>query len=104
VLGRYIAEFRFAASGGAVRATGEDGRVDGEGPGAMPHRHPRTVNHRLTVLARFFGHLIERDAESGRGAWYGRGNPVPERRRVGSRGAGVMGRDAPKRGRRAERQ
>ena len=102
VVGRYVAEFRFTPKGGAVEnAPAANDRVDDERE-VMPQRQPRTVNHRLTVLARFFGHLIERDADAGGGAWDGRRNPVPERRRVGSRQAGVMGRDAPKRGRRAD--
>lgn len=39
-------------------------------------RAARTVNHRLSVLASFFGFLIERDSDRGDG-WAGRTNPVP---------------------------
>ncbi len=103
VIGSYVADYRLAHKGGAVcQPAGRPDRVGGEVPEAVERRQPRTVNHRLTVLGRFFGHLIERDMERGGGAWHGRRNPVPERRRVGLRQAGVMGRDAPKRGRRAE--
>lgn len=39
-------------------------------------RAARTVNHRLSVLASFFGYLIEHDTDHG-GAWAGRTSPVP---------------------------
>jgi site-specific recombinase XerD len=48
-------------------------------------RAPRTVNHRLSVLASFFAYLIERDTDRG-GVWAGRINPVPQR--AGARHAG----------------
>jgi integrase len=101
--GSYVAEFRFGPkAGAAAEALASRDRVDREMPGTVAQRQPRTVNHRLTVLGRFFGHLIERDSERGGGTWFGRRSPVPERKRLGPRQAGVMGRDAPRRGRRAE--
>lgn len=42
-------------------------------------RSARTINHRLSVLASFFGFLVERDTDLGRGAWAGRASPVPQR-------------------------
>ena len=101
----YIHEFRFGPKGGAV--AGFMPRAGcGDAAGQMSHatmeRQPCTVNHRLTVLSRFFGHLLERDNAVGQGAWLGRSNPVPERRHGGPRYAGLTGRDAPRRGRRAE--
>jgi site-specific recombinase XerD len=46
--------------------------ADGDGDRPLG-RKPRTVNHRLSVLASFFAFLIERDT----GAWAQRGSPVP---------------------------
>jgi integrase/recombinase XerD len=40
-------------------------------------RSARTINHRLAALAAFFAFLIDRDTRARRGAWKGRGNPVP---------------------------
>ncbi|HSI93241.1 MAG TPA: site-specific integrase [Jiangellaceae bacterium] len=63
-------------------------------------RAPRTINHRLSVLASFFSFLIERDTDHG-GVWAGRVNPVP--RRDGKLVHGMPGGgDPPPRGRRAE--
>jgi site-specific recombinase XerD len=97
VIGSYVVDFRASPKGGAagMAAVGEQG-VDGA------ERTPRTVNHRLTVLSRFFGYLVERDREAGTGVWCLRRNPVPERKRVGPRQAGMIGRDAPRREQRAE--
>jgi integrase/recombinase XerD len=84
----YIAAFASEPKAGAT--------ASGDQP-----RGPRTVNHRLSVLGSFFAFLIERDTESGEGAWQGQPNPVPQQR-GGSRRVLVGGRDAPPRGRRAE--
>lgn len=70
--------------------------------GPATRRQPRTVNHRLSVLASFFAALIRHDTEAGSGHWQGRPNPVPSAAGH-SRGAhGMPGRDAPPRGRRGE--
>jgi integrase/recombinase XerD len=65
-------------------------------------RAPATVNHRLSALSSFFAFLAERDELAGGGGWRSRRNPVP----AGVSGmAGrhlVVGRDAPRHGRRAE--
>jgi integrase/recombinase XerD len=64
-------------------------------------RAPRTVNHRLSVLASFFSYLIERDTAAGSGQWAGRVSPVPMRSRGGEHGMPGGG-DAPPRRARAE--
>lgn len=63
-------------------------------------RQPRTVNHRLSVLSSFFAYLIARDEEAG--PWHGRLNPVPSRLGPMSGSHGAPGRDAVRRGPRAE--
>ncbi|MGH9251070.1 MAG: tyrosine-type recombinase/integrase, partial [Acidimicrobiales bacterium] len=63
-------------------------------------RAPRTINHRLSVLASFFAFLIERDTDRG-GMWAGRVNPVPHRASELVHGMPGGG-DPPPRGRRAE--
>jgi integrase/recombinase XerD len=85
VVGSYITAFR----GGA-----------GEGP--VLGRAPRTVNHRLCVLASFFDFLAQRDRDRGFGVWLERPRPVPSGhdRMIGSHA--MPGRDAVRRGRRAE--
>ena len=105
VVGEYVQDFRFGRKGGSVRVSPSYvGKVNPRTrkPHASAERQPRTVNHRLTVIGRFFAHLIARDTERGEGRWLGRPNPVPERRRAGPRQAGMIGRDAPRRGRRDE--
>jgi Phage integrase, N-terminal SAM-like domain len=61
---RVIAEYVVAFRSGA-----DDGLVLG--------RQPRTVNHRLCVLASFFEFLAFRDREDGGGVWAQRPCPVP---------------------------
>lgn len=71
----YIAEFA-AGPGSGARVSGV---VDLATGAPVPvRRAARTVNHRLSVLASFFGFLIERDADLG-GVWADRVNPVPIR-------------------------
>ncbi|MGC3021904.1 tyrosine-type recombinase/integrase [Brevibacterium sp. FAM 24630] len=90
----YISEF--AAGEGRMNhgvvdlATGEPIRA---------RRAARTVNHRLSVLASFFGYLIDRDLEGG--VWAGRVSPVPARQGELAHSMGGGG-DAPPRQRRAE--
>lgn len=68
----YISEF--AAGEGRTN----HGVVDlATGEPIRPRRAARTVNHRLSVLASFFGYLIDRDLEGG--IWAGRVSPVPAR-------------------------
>jgi site-specific recombinase XerD len=39
-------------------------------------RRPRTINHRLSVLASYFEFSIKRDTDTGSGPWFQRANPV----------------------------
>ncbi|MBV9194526.1 MAG: tyrosine-type recombinase/integrase [Solirubrobacterales bacterium] len=86
---RVIAEYVVAFRSGA-----EDGLPLG--------RQPRTVNHRLCVLATFFGLLERRDREAGGGLWAGRPCPVPTGGSLIDGSHGMPGRDAVRHGRRAE--
>jgi len=100
VVERYIAAFRSAPKAGAARVDVRcAGQVNPRTRKAAPEaeRQPRTVNHRLSVLASFFSFLVERDE-----GWAERGNPVPLDRRAGARTHGMPGRDAPRRGRPGE--
>jgi len=69
-------------------------------PAVQAGRAPRTVNHRLSVLASFFAFLIERDTDRD-GTWTSRVNPVPQRAAKLVHGMPGGG-DPPPRGRRAE--
>jgi site-specific recombinase XerD len=84
IVGSYITEFARGAKQGAVSAHS-----------AQKPRPPRTINHRLSVLASYFEYCIRRDTEDGRGPWKGRinpasGNPLTEELRHG-----MNGRDLP---------
>ena len=58
IVGSYITEFARGARQGAVSADS-----------AKKSRQPRTINHRLSVLASYFEYCIRCDTEDGRGAW-----------------------------------
>jgi integrase/recombinase XerD len=75
----YVAEFRASA---------------GRGPG----RAPRTVNHRVSVLAALFAFWTEADPRR----WRGRAAPLPSATSAMAGSHGMAGRDAVRRGRRAE--
>ncbi len=86
IVGSYITAFARSARQGAVGARG-----------TQKPRQPRTINHRLSVLASYFDYCIRRDTEDGRGPWKGRinpasGNPLTEELRHG-----MIGRDLPAR-------
>jgi hypothetical protein len=86
IVGSYITEFARGAKQGAV-----------DTHSAQKSRQPRTINHRLSVLASYFEYCIRRDTEDGRGPWKGRinpasGNPLTEELRHG-----MIGRDLPAR-------
>jgi integrase/recombinase XerD len=91
VVEAYVTAFAAGPRGGAQAARPKAGQTT---------RSPRTVNHRLSVLAAFFGFLIGRDVDRGGGVWAQRINPVPQQEPTGRHG--MVGRDAPPRGRRAE--
>jgi integrase/recombinase XerD len=85
IVGSYITEFARGAKQSAVATH------------AAKPRQPRTINHRLSVLASYFEYCIRRDTEDGRGPWKGRinpasGNPLTEELRHG-----MIGRDVPAR-------
>ena len=64
-------------------------------------RRPRTINHRLSVLASYFAFCIHRDQDLGSGAWFQRANPLPSP--VSTEGRhGLPGRDRLPRGRARE--
>ena len=84
IVGSYITAFARGARQGAVSAHS-----------AKKPRQPRTINHRLSVLASYFEYCIRRDTEDGPGPWKGRinpasGNPLTEELRHG-----MVGRDLP---------
>jgi hypothetical protein len=74
----------------------------GERDGVAVGRAPATVNHRVSVLASFFGFLIERDRLAGEGCSAAGVSPVPTGSLAMAGGHGMPGRDAPRRGRRGE--
>jgi hypothetical protein len=84
IVGCYITEFARGAKQGAVATRS-----------AQKPRQPRTINHRLSVLASYFEYCIRGDTEDGRGPGKGRinpasGNPLTEELRHG-----MIGRDLP---------
>jgi integrase/recombinase XerD len=85
LVGEYVVAFR-------------DGREDG----LVLGRQPRTVNHRLCVLASFFEFLARRDRDRGFGVWVDRPCPVPVGRSPMNGSHGMPGRDVVRRGRRGE--
>lgn len=89
VIGQYIADF----GNGPKRGIAGDARKGLK-------RQPRTVNHRLSVLASYFTFLIRQDDEAGTGPWFQRLNPVSTE--ITSRRHGMTGRNAPTRGRASE--
>lgn len=82
VAGQYITDFGKGAKGGFV-GTGRAGS----------RRQPRTVNHRLSVLASYFAFLIRQDDEAGEGPWSQRPNPISTE--ITGRRHGMAGRNAP---------
>jgi integrase/recombinase XerD len=89
VVGRYIHDFGNGPKGGFASTAR-----------AGSKRQPRTVNHRLSVLASYFAFLIRQDDEAGAGPWFQRPNPVSTE--ITGRRHGIAGRDAPTRGRSSE--
>lgn len=89
VAGQYIHDFGSGPKGGFAGAAR-----------AGSKRQPRTVNHRLSVLASYFAFLIREDDEAGAGRWFQRLNPISTE--ITGRRHGMTGRDAPTRGRSSE--
>ena len=63
-------------------------------------RQPRTINHRLSVLASYFQFRIRQDEDRPRGAWHNKSNPVSMPTQTHRHG--MVGRDAPRRERTCE--
>jgi site-specific recombinase XerD len=89
VAGQYITEFGNGPRGGFA------GKAR-----AGSKRQPRTVNHRLSLLASYFAFLIREDDEAGAGPWFQHPNPISTE--ITGRRHGMTGRDAPTRGRSSE--
>jgi site-specific recombinase XerD len=98
VVEQYIGAFAHSPKGGACPPSADRaGQVDHLTRTVYPtmERQPRTINHRLSVLASYYAFRIQRDTEHGSGPWHLRENPVTSRR-GGSEQRHVMeGRDAP---------
>ena len=88
VISRYIAEFSQSELQGAIGSRSAD-KVRG----------PRTINHRLSVLASFFDFHIRRDTEDGSGPWCGCLNPASGKLLDQELYHGMVGRDLPPRNR-----
>ena len=86
VVGSYITEFARGAKQGAVAKHS-----------VQKPRQPRTVNHRLSVLASYFEYRIRRDTEDGRGPCKGRINPASGNPVIEELSHGMVGRDLPAR-------
>lgn len=100
VVGRYVEEYRIGAKGGACpidpQRTGHPNLLTRKAAPAS-ERQPRTINHRLSVLASFFAYRTTRELAAG---GLPRANPVLIGMDPLSGGHGMSGRDAPVRGRR----
>lgn len=86
IVGSYIAEF--------ARGTKQSAVVSRS---AEKPRQPRTINHRLSVLASYFEYCIRCDTEDGRGPWNGRINPASGNPLTEELSHGMIGRDLPPR-------
>ncbi len=86
VISRYITGFSQSELQGAIGSRSSD-KVRG----------PRTINHRLSVLASFFEFHIRRDTEDGSGLWCGRVNPASGKLLDQELRHGMVGRDSPPR-------
>ena len=96
----YIAAFSTQPKGGACPADPQKaGQINQRTRKAAPavQRQPRTINHRLSVLASFFAYHIRQDSAKGAGPWQHRTNPVPTGSTNTQQLHGMTGRDAPKR-------
>lgn len=101
----YISAFGDEPKGGACPADpSRAGQVNLLTRKALPstQRKPRTINHRLSLLASFFAFHIQQDSEQNTGPWKGRTNPVPMSPLMPVGTHGMPGRDAPKRGKAGE--
>ena len=75
VTGQYIGAFGKSPGLGPRAPRQTTSKQNGINAGSTQGRRPRTVNHRLSVLASYFAFRIRRDQETG-GVWAQRYNPV----------------------------
>jgi site-specific recombinase XerD len=86
IVGCYIAEFARGIRQGAISSH------------ATPKpRQPRTINHRISVLASYFDYCIRSDSEDGEGPWNHRINPASGNPLADVPRHGMVGRDLPPR-------
>jgi site-specific recombinase XerD len=105
VVEAYITDFSLQTKGGACFIDPQKaGQINLLTRKAAPsvQRQPRTINHRLSVLASFFTYLIQQDADRSAGPWVHRTNPVPAVPQDPRTAHGMPGRDLPRRGKAGE--
>lgn len=86
IVGSYIAEFARGSRQGAISSQSQ-----------QKPRQPRTVNHRISVLASYFDYCIRSDTEEGEGPWNHRINPASGNPLADVPRHGMVGRDLPPR-------
>jgi site-specific recombinase XerD len=104
VVGQYIGTFSRGSKGGACVSAKRSAQNNEARQNRIiaEERQPRTINHRLSVLASYFAYRIRLDEERGSGPWFQKANPAstddvgPERRHR------MPGRDLPLRRRTGE--
>jgi integrase/recombinase XerD len=104
VVGQYIGTFSRGSKGGACvgverSGQGNEARRDRV---IAEERQPRTINHRLSVLASYFAYRIRLDEERGGGAWFRRANPASTEDAGADTRHRLRGRDLPLRRRTGE--
>jgi integrase/recombinase XerD len=92
VVGQYIAAFGQASPRRPLLSPRPDD--------IRKERQPRTINHRLSVLASYFDFRVRQDEDRRDGAWHNRNNPVSIPAQTHRHG--MVGRDAPRRERTCE--
>jgi integrase/recombinase XerD len=105
VVEAYITDFSFQTKGGACSIDpAKIGQINLLTRKSAPtiQRQPRTINHRLSVLASFFTYRIRQDSAQDGGPWLGRPNPVPAGPNDSLNAHGMPGRDVPRRGQAGE--
>lgn len=100
-VGEYIASFSSGPKmDPRIRAGVSTRWAESSRKGTPAGRQPRTVNHRLSLLASYFSYRIRTDQDRGSGAWFQRENPVSTTAADVNRRHGQPGRDIPIRRRR----
>ncbi|MFZ0463478.1 MAG: tyrosine-type recombinase/integrase [Candidatus Acidiferrales bacterium] len=86
VVGQYIGPFGQDSPTRALRSARQHD--------ASKKRQPRTINHRLSVLASYFDFRIRQDEDLREGAWHDKKNPISMPERTARHG--MVGRDVPR--------